>query len=156
MYQVALAVNDNDGFSTTVTCDVVVGSPVSFIVAEQSINENGGAVLITAQLDNGVFLNHDVTIPLLVGGDVTGADYTLPTAEIVISQGQLTGSTSLQINDDSLDENDEQLLVGMGQTVGASHGIVNEQRVFILDNDAMPSVFLVTPQRDDRRECGEY
>ncbi len=147
VYELTLTVTDSDGLVTTVTCNVVVGAPVSFTETERWISEDGGTLLVTARLDNGIPLSHDVIIPLVVDGDVTPEDYSLPMSEIVIPQGELTGSVVLQIDDDLLDENDERLEVSIGQTVGASHGPVDQQVVNIQDNDGKPYVFFMSPSQ---------
>ncbi|MFO7907859.1 MAG: Calx-beta domain-containing protein, partial [Pirellulaceae bacterium] len=143
-YQANLTVADSDGLSATAHCDVVIGAPVSFTVAQQVTSEDAGSVDVAAQLDNGVPLSQDVAVPLVVRGDVNEEDYELPVAEIVIPQGQLTGTAVMNINEDLLDENDEQLVVGMGLPTDASHGTVDEQTITIQDNDAKPSVFFDT------------
>jgi PKD repeat protein len=147
VFSVSLTVTDSDGLSAMATWDVVVGSPVSFTEAERSVAENAGSLLITARLDHGTALDHDVIIPLTVHGGVNEGDFELPVAQITIPQGQLAGSVSLEIRDDSLDENDEELVVAMGLTVGASRGALSQQRVLIQDNDSKPSVFFLSQSR---------
>ena len=84
---------------------------------------------------------------LLVRGAVNATDYGLPVARIVIPQGQLSGSVALDIRQDTLDEDDEVLILEMGLTLNASHGAVSRQTIHILDDDAKPSVFLTSKSR---------
>lgn len=142
VYPISLSVSDSDGLSTTSTSQIVVGTPVSFMSAVQSVPE-GGALTITARLDSGIAVNHDVVIPLVVSG-ASATDYLMSAEQIVITAGQLTGTVGFGAREDSLDENDEELLVKMGLPSGGSHGAGSEQRITIIDNDPKPSVFFTT------------
>ncbi|MBW3540835.1 MAG: PKD domain-containing protein [Planctomycetes bacterium] len=144
VYPVSLTVTDSDGLSTTVTSQVVIGSPVSFTAASQTVGE-GGSVTITAHLESATALGHDVVIPLVVSG--ASADYSLSAAQIIIAAGSLSGSVTLGARQDPLDEDDEELIVRMGLPTGASHGAVAEQRVTVVDDDAKPTVFFTSRSR---------
>ena len=144
-YELTLTAIDSDLLSTQQTATVVVGAPVSFTSAGQVINEDAGTVTLNAKLTNGLALDHDVVITLAVEGDVSDADYELTSAQIVIPQGQLSGSTSVDILDDACDENPEDLQLFMVSTSGASQGAIREHVLRIQDNDEKPTVYFTTP-----------
>ncbi len=146
-YTLKLVVSDSDGLETTLTAPVTIGTPVSFTVADRTVAEGVGTLTLTAGFDDGLPATHDVIIPLTISGTVKAADYNLPSAQLVISAGQLTGSASLTITQDKLNENNEDLIVGMGRTVGASHGAVATQCIHIQDDDPKPSVFFLSGNR---------
>jgi hypothetical protein len=142
VFALTLIVADTDGFTSTATSQVVIGTPVSFTTAAQTETE-GGTVIVTARLDRGVPLDHPVVIPLVID-PVFAADYTLPAGQIVIPAGRLFGGITLRTTDDVLDEDDEVLRIRMGLPTGASHGAVAEQWVTVRDNDNRPTVFFTT------------
>ena len=140
-YTASLTVTDNDGLSTIAVGSVVIGAPVSFVSTNQTVLEDAGSVLISAELSNGVPLNQDVTINLAIAGDVSETDYDLFLTQIVILQGQTTGSVEIDIVDNARDENAEDLRLVVDSTDGASIGAIDEFTIEIQDNDDPPSVY---------------
>lgn len=154
LYDLTLNVADSDGLSTDVAVPVSIGAPVSFSLATQTANEDTGEVAIAAELVDGVPLTNDVIISLAFTGTADNQDYDIDTAEIVMPQGSLTGTTSLQIRDDLFDENPEELVVLMGTITGASAGAISEQRIQIADNDGLPEVAFSSISRTITEEAG--
>ena len=147
VYVVTLTVADSDGLSTHLTTTASVGSPVTFVTSTQTVGESSGVWVITAALQNGNALSNDVMIPIVISGEVDAADYQMQQTAILIPAGQLQGSANIVVFDDLLNENDEQLTIGMGLTLGASHGQVDEYHLTIQDNDAKPTVFFGSGNR---------
>ncbi|PZX16452.1 hypothetical protein LX69_01947, partial [Breznakibacter xylanolyticus] len=117
---------------------------VNLSVNKVSILENSGDVLtITASLNYASLL--DVTIPLTFGGTATlTSDYTHSATSITIPAGSTTGSITLSVVDDVLDEDDETVIVSLGTgLVNAIAGTTSPNvTVTIRDNDAAPTVNL--------------
>ncbi|MFC1845442.1 Calx-beta domain-containing protein, partial [Thermodesulfobacteriota bacterium] len=128
---------------------------VNFSVDPQSVAEDVvGTVTITATLD--VTSTLDVTVPFTVSGTATGGgtDHDLADGNIIITAGQLTGSTTFSVNDDSLDENDETVIVTMGTPVNATRGTTDEHTVTINDNDVTPTVQFTADSQATAGESG--
>ncbi|MDW7773480.1 MAG: Calx-beta domain-containing protein [Desulfobulbaceae bacterium] len=127
---------------------------VNFTEASQTVDENVGEVTVTATLD--VISILDVTVPFTVGGTATGGgtDHDLADNNITITAGQLTGSTTFSVNDDSLDENNETVIVTMGTPVNATKGTTDEHTVTINDNDVTPTVQFTADSQATADESG--
>lgn len=126
---------------------------VSFTSASQSADENAGAITITGQLSTPSFL--DVAVLFAVTGTATGggADYTITESPLTIPAGSTTGTVTITLNDDSLDEQDEFVVVSMGALTNANHGANTTHMVTIMDNDAPPTVsFTSTSQAGAENE----
>ena len=90
---------------------------------------------VTATLSR--FSNVDVEVPFTVSGTATagGTDHDLADGNIIVTAGQLTGTTNFTVTDDSLVESDETVIVTMGSPVNASAGTFEVHTVTIADND---------------------
>lgn len=111
--------------------------------APDPAGEGVGTVAVTATLSE--VSGRNVTIPVSSanGTAVAGQDYTAIAGgtSIVIAAGSLTGSTTVAITDDALDEVDVQTFTVDGASTGAE-GVSGtaSATVGITDNDAMPTV----------------
>ncbi|MCP3910242.1 MAG: hypothetical protein GY713_04735, partial [Actinomycetia bacterium] len=125
---------------------------VDFTAAAQSNDEGVTPVTATAQLSGPSGL--DVEVPLTFGGTATDPDdyspntITLPT--ITIPAGMTTGTQTLTVVDDAIDENDETVVITMGTPTNATLGTTTVHTATIEDNDATPTVdFTAAAQSND-------
>lgn len=108
---------------------------VSLSAATQTVAESVVSVTVTAQLSS--TSGSDVVIPYTVSGTATGGgtDHNLANGNITVTAGQTTGSTSFSVIDDSIDENDETVIVTLGTpNIGELSG-TTVQTITITDND---------------------
>ena len=122
-----VTITDNDGAPGVPT--------VSFTVASQSSAEDVPTVIVTAQLSAAAAQN--VTVPFTIGvGTATNpTDYTISASPITIPAGQLTGSATVSVVNDTDDEPDETIIVNMGAPTNATQGATTVHTVTITDND---------------------
>ncbi len=107
-----------------------------FTSSGQTVDEDAGAVIITAQLN--VISGKDVTVPFILFGSAeegAGKDYTITSSPLVI----LAGSTSIDIQvdvlDDDLIELDEDLIVTLDTPTNAVLSSPATHTVVIKDNE---------------------
>ncbi len=115
---------------------------VTLSAAASSISESGGSVQLTATLSAVTYEN--VTVNLAYSGTATsGSDYVGPSS-ISILAGQMTGSATVTLTDDSLVEGSETLIVDISSVSGgtAKESGTQLQTVTITDNEAAPVVTL--------------
>ena len=112
---------------------------LDFQAASSSLTEGGGSLAITLQLS--AVSGQDVSVPFVVTGDaIDPDDYGLDASPVVIPAGQATFDLTLQVVDDSLDENDETVVLTLGTPTGADLGATLVHTATLLDDDAPPSV----------------
>ncbi len=126
--------------TTTVTfqdIDIVALGSNTISVSEPS----AGTLIITASIDETSGSN--VTVPFTVGGTAANpADHDLSAGNITITAGQLTGTTSVTIADDSDTESSETIILTMGVPTNGQAGNQNTYTITILDDEFMPDVSL--------------
>ena len=129
-----------DSLQTITIADDDTTPTVYWTSESQEVSENAGAVTVTAFLTSPA--GQDVTVPFAVSGTAAGAgvDHNLADGQIIIPEGQLIGTRTFLITDDALDEPDENVIVTMGQPLGAPAGTTTVQTITILDNDPAPTV----------------
>src|SRR3989304_633707 len=82
-----------------------------------------------------------VTVPFTVTGTATDpADYTITASPIVIAAGSLTGTITITVVDDTLDELDETVVITMGSPTNATASGITVHAATIADNDTAPTV----------------
>lgn len=119
---------DNDGPPT-----------VSFVSSAHSVDENEGTVGISVTLS--AVSGKTVNVPFTVNGSATnGVDYVFAASSITVTAGSLTGSVNLSLTNDTLDENNETMIVTLGAPSNASLGAITVQTTTITDNDNPPTV----------------
>ncbi len=112
---------------------------VAFSAATTTVAESAGSTTITVTLSSASGQN--VTVPLTLAGTATSpSDYTLAPTTITIPAGSTSGTATLTINNDTLDEADETVDLGFSALVGATAGSPATQTVTITDDDAAPTV----------------
>ena len=117
------------------------------------LEEGSGTATITAILDR--TFTEDVTVTLSSGGSAKAADdYTLSSETITVSSGSTTGSITLTVKDDNLDESDrDTVLLEVASTTFAVESTDQKILISIEDNDDMPVVSL-TASEDTVAENG--
>ncbi len=116
---------------------------VAFSVSTQSVNESTATATVTVSLNATSF--QDVTVPFSVHASSTatggGVDYSLSSAApLSIPAGQTTASFTVNIVNDSLDENNETVIFNLGTPTNATVGTISSQTLTIVDDDPMPTV----------------
>jgi len=138
----------------TLTITSIPNPPtVSFTQSNQSVSESVGSVTVVAQLSNMYFEN--VIVPFSLSGTASsGADYTVSAGQIVIPAGSATGSVSVIVVNDPLDENDETVILTMSQPANAFLGVPTVHTITIQDDDALPSVYFTTASQSGYEDVG--
>jgi hypothetical protein len=88
-----------------------------------------------------------VSVPYSVGGTATGGgvDYTLSSGTLTFNPGATSASLSLSITNDSLNEDNETVVVTLGTPTNATLGSPSAYTYTILDEDPLPVVQLSGP-----------
>jgi glucose/arabinose dehydrogenase/N-acetylneuraminic acid mutarotase len=116
---------------------------IQFTQASQSAGEGAGSVSIGLTLSG--ISGTDVSVPILTSGSATdGVDYTLDVDPVIISAGQLTGSTSVTALPDALYEQDESAVLTLGTPSGADLGTTTVHTLTLVDDDPPPTVSFQT------------
>ena len=108
---------------------------VTFTSASQSDAESSGTLTVTAELS--VISGLEVEVPFTLSGTATdgGTDYSITASPITIPAGSTTQNITITINDDTLDELDETVIVTMGTPTNADQGATTVHTATITDND---------------------
>lgn len=138
----------------TMTITSIANPPtVSFSQQSQSASESVGSVTVVAQLSNMYF--EDVIVPFSLSGTASsGADYTVASGQITIPAGSATGSVSVIVVNDPLDEDDETVILTMSQPANAFLGFPTVHTLTIQDDDALPSVYFTTASQSGYEDVG--
>lgn len=115
---------------------------VSFTTAAQTVPENVGTVTVTATLST--LSDQDVQAPFIVSGSTANpSDHDLIDGTITILAGTLSGEVTFTVNDDTLDESDETVILTLGIPGNALLGATQRHTVTINDDD-LPNVSWAT------------
>jgi hypothetical protein len=98
-------------------------------------------VVLSAVSAQTVTVDYSVTGGTADGG---GVDYTLAAGSLTFSPGETTKNISLTVNDDSLDEADETVIVTLSNPTNATLRENTSHTYTINDNDLLPSVEFAT------------
>lgn len=137
--------NTSLGTNTTFTYSILdndAARNVGLTTTTGSGGEGTATVVVGLTLDL-VDNSNDVTVDYAVTGGTAsggGVDYTLASGTATITSGQTTGSFSISINDDLLDENNETIIITLSNPTNANLNGNNTYTYTILDNDATPTV----------------
>jgi len=109
---------------------------VTLSVSNTTVAESAGAVTVTATLNNAA-ASCEVTVDLSFSGTATGGgtDYRMSSNSITISAGATTGTTTLTVIDDIIDENDETVIIDISSVTNATESGTQQATVTITDND---------------------
>src|SRR5207247_3188444 len=101
--------------------------------------EAGGVATVTATLS--ALSGQDVTVSLAFSGTATlTTDYTRSGTSIVIPAGSTTGSMTLTAAQDTLDENDETIIVDISSVTNGTESGTQQVAATITDDDDPPTV----------------
>ncbi|WP_370175031.1 BspA family leucine-rich repeat surface protein, partial [Leeuwenhoekiella palythoae] len=134
----------SDGTATSTgnyiaTLAVIPKPSVSLAVSPTTVSENGGSATLTATLSNSY--GRDVEVNLVNYGTATssGIDFNF-SRSITIPAGNTSGTGTINIQEDRLDEEDETIIIAINTTVNSYENGNQEVTVTILDNDEPPLV----------------
>jgi len=130
---VALTIVDNDGLPL-----------VGFATATSSALENGGPATITVTLSAASLSTVNVTYTVTGGTATRGVDYTLPDGQVTFSPGQTSRTITVGLQGDSIDEDDETIVVTLSNPVNASLGARSVHTFTITDDDPSAAVAFAT------------
>ena len=120
---------------------------VQFSAATSSVSEAGTGLLgntaptlaITVTLDR--TSSSTVTVPVTYGGSaINPDDYTSDTTALTFAPGVTSQTITLTIALDTLDEDDETVILSLGTPVGATLGTQVTHTATILDDDPKPTL----------------
>jgi hypothetical protein len=108
---------------------------------------------ITAQLS--ALSGQPVIMAFSVGGTATPTtDFTLTTSPITIPAGSGSGSITIAVVNDVIDEPNETVVITMGTLTNATAGVNTMHTGTINDNDATPTVSFTTAGQTNAAETG--
>ena len=115
--------NATQGATTVHTATITdndTAPTVTFTTASQSGAESVGTMTITAQLS--AVSGQDVTVPYTLTGTATGSgtDYSITASPITITAGSTTGTITITVVDDALNEASETVIATMGSPTNAT------------------------------------
>lgn len=130
--------NISPGINFAALMGAFPASPPNVSLSDSTVNESGGTASFTASLSAPT--NHRITVNLsTIGGTaLDGVDYTNPPGAITLEPGVISGSSTIPIINDELDENDETVIVRITPNLG----IVTRSQctLTILDDDPTPTL----------------
>ncbi|MBI5733083.1 fibronectin type III domain-containing protein [Candidatus Jorgensenbacteria bacterium] len=148
VYYYRVVVTDTDGdvsnYSSAVFDQPDGGTKIQFGTLTSSGGENTGSVTLPIMLSGITASNVTVNYAVSGGTATAGSDYTLASGVATIPSGSLSTSITLTVTDDGFYEGSETIVIGLSNPSGATLGANSSHTYSILDNDASPSVFLVT------------
>ncbi|HEX6184662.1 MAG TPA: Calx-beta domain-containing protein [Pyrinomonadaceae bacterium] len=122
-----LTINDNDDPPT-----------FQFSAATYSVAESGGTATITVTRTGGT--NGGVTVNYSAFGGTAGPDFTATSGTLTFGVGETSKTFDVAILEDTLDETDETVNLGLNSPVGGALGTQNTTAVLtITDNDDQPT-----------------
>ncbi len=114
---------------------------VTLTIDNSSIAEAAGESIVTATLSD--TSGKTVTTSLIISGTATDTDdYSNTTSSIVIAAGNTSGTTTITGTSDSLDEEDETVIIDIDTVTNGTENATQQQTITILDDDEAPTVTL--------------
>ncbi|ETR66642.1 MAG: hypothetical protein OMM_12530, partial [Candidatus Magnetoglobus multicellularis str. Araruama] len=113
---------------------------IQWTAATASIDENNTTIALTATLNvaSNSIITSDITLD---GTAIPDEDYRLTTETLSFMAGDTTDTITITILDDSIVEQDETIILTMGQPANAELGAITIHTITIKDNDlSMPIV----------------
>jgi hypothetical protein len=133
------AVVGSPGAQTIIITESSVAPTVYYALSSQSIVEGDRTLDIYVQMSNA--WSEDVIVPYTISGNASvGDDYLVSSSPLVIPVGYTQGSIQVQINEDVIDEDDEQVVITMGDVVEGIKSSPTVHTIQIVDNDSPPEV----------------
>lgn len=119
--------------SFTTSCPLVAFSSATF-----SVGEAAGTATIIVTLSNSSSSTVTVHYATSDGTAIAPSDYTDTSDTLTIPSGQISGSFTVPIIDDSIDETDETVNLILSSPVNATLGSPSTAILTIIDNDSPP------------------
>ncbi len=133
------------------------GQPtVIFDKANESLQEDSaGTVILRVQLSS--ITAKTVQVPFAVGGSAAqGSDYSLtPSGQVDVPAGSSSAIISIAVDPDTMDEEDETVVITMGVPVNAVRGVPNVYTLTIVDDDDPPTVSFANNAQSGEEDAGE-
>ena len=149
-------VNDGTDYSTstyTATLNVTPEPTVTLSLdPSSSISENGGTTNIKATLSH--TFNTTVTIYLAFTGSANGSDYSVTASTISIASGNTNNTASITGQDDTLDENNETVIVDISSVANGSESGTQQVTCTLTDDDDPSTVTFTTASQSSIDETG--
>jgi hypothetical protein len=121
---------------------------IAFVESEQTVDEGVGQLTIIMQLTAAT--DKTVTVPFSLDGTTSpGNDYTVSSSPVVILPGYTTGTVTVNITDDDIDEDTETAVLIMGTPTNAVKGSPFTHIINIEDNDDPPEVSFLFPDQSN-------
>jgi hypothetical protein len=123
-----LTIEDND--------EAPFEATVSVEAAEETISEGDEIAIFTISLDTENTTGEAITIPFEISGTAVGSeDYTSPTLEVQINDGETSATVEIQIIDDEDGESDETIILTLGTLPDGLTEDSGSATITIQDND---------------------
>lgn len=116
---------------------------VTFSTSSQSVTEgNSGTTAITATVQLDSVSGLSTSIPFSVSGTATsGVDFSVSTSSpLVISAGSTSKTVTLLVTGDTTYENDETVVLTLGNPTNGTLGVAKTHTITILNDDPLPTV----------------
>lgn len=153
--QDAVSRSSNYRCSTGMTAMSCSAPSVTLSTGTSSFSSESGSTTVKATLSSAYYT--DVTVQLALSGTATqNTDYTLGATTLTIYAGQTSASTTLSCTSDVLDEDDETVIIDISSVTNGTESGTQQKTVTIVDNDAMPTITLSTPQTSVTEGTGTY
>lgn len=118
---------------------------VGFSAATGSAAENAVSAILTVALSNPYGSAVNVAYSVTGGSATSGSDYTLAAGTLVFTAGTTTRNITLNILNDSVDEDDETVVVTLNSPMNASLGVNSAHTFTITDEDPPPVLTFASP-----------
>ncbi len=143
--QIQFSYTDEEDATDVYTIVVDTTPPsATLTINNTSIPENGGSITITATLD-GTWVQ-DIIVNLIYSGTASSSAFDYTTANsITINQGDLSNSITLSAVNDTLNENDETVIIEIDSVINGLENGTQQETTTILDDDPLPNIVLSTP-----------
>jgi len=141
------AVVGSPGAQTIIITESSSAPSVYYASSSQSTVEGDQILDVLVQMSNA--WSEDVIVPYTLSGNASvGDDYQVSTSPLVIPVGYTQGTIQVQINEDVLDEDDELVVITMGDVVEGIKSSPTVHSIQIVDNDSPPEVNFSGSQMD--------
>ena len=121
---------------------------VNFSVAGQTVPEATGSVSVNFELNKNA--DSAITVPYTITGKANNPDdHDAVDGSIVIGSGTKTGSFTINIVNDALDEFSEDIIISIGSVVGATVGELSTHTIYIADDDTQPTISISSPTANE-------
>ncbi|MCK5074378.1 MAG: hypothetical protein KAQ98_13190 [Bacteriovoracaceae bacterium] len=123
-------------------------SSVSFDATTQNVTESG-TVTVTFVINEPITTDVTITYGASVGStaSASGVDHNFVGGSLVIPAGDLSLGTTFLVTTDTLDEDNETIIVEILAAAGTSISSPSTHTITINDDDSSPTVYFLTPSQ---------